>query len=145
MVGYSSFHELRALERKHMMSINDSTLRILTANPNLSTISALEGLEDQIKQSPMKQVWEASAGDADIELPKPPVIQHLKIIEMLSAACAAKVEEVGDEQDTRAVKEYERGIAIAGRSTSHTSNGRLRIKLASLQVTWNPFSQHFNA
>jgi hypothetical protein len=64
------FSELRALERKHMMSI-DQTLHVLAANPKRSTISALEGLEVQIKQSPMKQVWEASAGAADIELPKP--------------------------------------------------------------------------
>jgi hypothetical protein len=64
---------------------------------------------------------------------------------MLSVACAAKVQELGDKQYTRAVEEYERGIGIAGRSASHTSNGRLRLKLASLQVTWTPFSPLFNA
>lgn len=141
------FSELRSLERKHMMSI-DRSLKILNSGSmerNLNTISILQDLEDQIKQSPMKQVWEASRGDLDVEVPKPPTTQYLRIIEMLSAAFTTKIEQDGDEYYKLAVTTFERGITLAGESASHTTNGRLRLMLASMLVTWTPFSPLFKA
>lgn len=130
------FSELRALERKHMLSI-DHSLRIVAASENEDMIRTLEKLENQIKRSPMKAVWEASAGNSEIEVAKPPSMQHITIIELLAVAHSSKVQALDDSNYKQAVGHYERGIQLATESASHMSNARLRLAFASLMVNWS--------
>lgn len=131
-----NFSELRALERKHMASINRSFQLIKTSTDKYK-IDRLKKLEKELKSGPMKSVWEASQAKADV-VTKPPTSQYLHVIELLATEYSKRTKAFDNPNYNLAALEYKRGIDIAFETSSHTTNGHLRIGMAALVMNWMP-------
>ena len=129
------FSGLRALERKHMMAMNQ-LMRVVTASGTQPLIAMLEKIELLIMRSPMNVIWEASAGHSDIFLPNPPPSQRIRILELLANAHRSKIEKLEDDFYNKTILYYQEGIQLASESSSIQSNARLRLELELLISTW---------
>ncbi|KAI2511978.1 hypothetical protein MHU86_2494 [Fragilaria crotonensis] len=129
------FSELRALERKHMMAMNQ-LMRIVTASGTQPLIAMLEKLKLQIMRSPMKIIWEASAGHSDVFVPNPPPSQRIRILELLADAHKSNIGKFEDDFYNKSVSYYQEGIQLATESSSINSNARLRLALEFLISKW---------
>jgi hypothetical protein len=129
------FSELRALERKTMMSL-DNTLKSLDEHGNKNKIEILKLLEKKIELSPMKVVWQACGGTSDLVISKPPSTQHLRILEQLAVAYGTKIEKFHDANYRQAILYFQKAIQIAMDSNSHYSNARLRLAHSRCIISW---------
>lgn len=119
------------------MTSNSRSFQIIKTSTAKDKIKQLKKLEEELKASPMKSVWEASAAMADV-VPKAPTTQYLQVIELLAAEYSTKTGAVEDKNYNLAVLEYKKGINLAFETNSHASNGRLRIAMAALIFRWMP-------
>jgi len=132
--------ELRGLERKHLMSI-DQSLDALSRPDIKGLVRKLTELLKAIERSPMQMVYEACRASDDIEVPPPPARPLIRALQLLGRAYEDKVEAEGDENHTLAKVTYERAIAVALGSRSVRSGALLRISLATFLFRWNKWTR----
>lgn len=128
--------ELRSLERKHLMSI-DQALDVLARPGNEGSIKKLKEVLKTIERSPMQMVFEACKASNQVEVPPPPARPLIRALQLLGRAYEDKVKVKSDESFTLAKAAYERAIAVALTSVSIRSGAILRISLASLLFKWD--------
>lgn len=128
--------ELRSLERKHLMAI-DQALDTLSRPGVKDLTRRLTELIETIKRSPMRMVYEACKASPDVEVPPPPARPLIRSLQLLGRAYEEKIEAEGDECYVHAKETYERAIYVAVNSRSIHSGALLRISLATLLLRWN--------
>lgn len=127
--------ELRSLERKHMMMVNQALL-ILSKRVERTwddrTVNKLRELEREIRKSPMRRVFEACRGAVAMDTSPPPSAPLIRCIELQGIVFCARISAYNDDNFQKARATYEEAIAIADASFSSRSGAQLRIALGSL-------------
>jgi hypothetical protein len=128
--------ELRGLERKHMMfvdqqlQINYQRFEKVDKPSQERLIKSLRELEKRINNGPMRKVYEACASEHGcIEVPRPPPMQLIRTLDLLGRVCAAASETFGDEKEEMAVDSFQRAIDLANESNSVNLGARVRLQL----------------
>jgi hypothetical protein len=130
--------ELRSLERKHLISVNDllndisrSAATVKPKKEIKKMVNRLKAIEQQIMKSPMRKVYEACL-DQSIQVPQPPTRPLLHTLQLLGKAHTDLSSEWDDEHCNQAKEVYGRGIDTADLTQSIVSGGHLRLGFCSL-------------
>lgn len=129
--------ELRCLERKHMGTANEA-LKVLQERLKGSAsddqvIAPLNQLEQSIRKSPMRIVYEACQGRTALDS-DPPSGPLIRCLELKGMYYGQRTKQYKDRHYQDARKAYQSGISIADTSSSRQSGARLRLSLAKLTV-----------
>mmetsp|Transcript_15592 Transcript_15592/g.23027 ORF Transcript_15592/g.23027 Transcript_15592/m.23027 type:complete len:323 (-) Transcript_15592:112-1080(-) len=134
--------DIRVLERKHLMGI-DRRLKHLSRseNPSPKKISAL--ITKMKKDGPMRRVYEACGGNAQMKVERPDDRLLVFALLLLSDAHKKSIEAHEDEYYIESREACEEAIKItcAEGSKSHRSGCQAKIKLARLMIQWDPDSE----
>jgi hypothetical protein len=129
--------ELRALERKYKVFI-DQELACLerifdqAKEPSKNLLRRINQLERRICKGPMVKVYEAcSESKISVDIPKPPNVALIRVLELLGRVHANETTVSGDEQEKLAIESYYRAIALADQSKSIRSGARIRLRLVT--------------
>lgn len=136
--------ELRSLERKHLMSV-DQSLEMISRQTQegkkplkgKKLVQRLEKVEKELLKSPMRKVYEACRDQNVFEVPMPPTRPLLHTLELLGRAYADMAKTRNDDNFKLAKEALDRGIALADGTTSTRSGANLRLALCSLLMKWS--------
>jgi len=120
------FSGLRVLERKHMADVG-ATLNAIQNNmdnPKMATV--IDEALERIERSPMRLVFEACAGSADIE-PSPPTVSLIRGLGLRAKIYGKLAVEKDDTNYKVAHGSFVRAIEVATSSSSYRSVAELRI------------------
>jgi hypothetical protein len=133
--------ELRSLERKHGVSIDQSLkhlkrLQSEDGGKAKGLISKLMNLEKRIKRSPMTKVYHACLKRDALEVPVPPCCHHIQILELLGRVYAEAADNRNDTNDSKAKETFHQALELADATESTRSGARLRLYLCSVLTKW---------
>lgn len=124
--------ELRSLERKHLMGVNQSLEMISRQTQegekplkSSKLVHRLEKIEKELLKSPMRKVYEACRDQNAFEVPMPPTRPLLHTLELLGRAYADMAETRNDNNFKLAKEALDRGVALADGTTSTRSGANL--------------------
>lgn len=126
---------LRALERKHMMKIDESLQGLANRDPAKRPLAALKNLLKMIRFGPMKQISDASGSS---EVPTPPSAPSIKCLHLLGEAYGAKA--IGNDKEAEYVNKsadsFREAISVADKSKSIRSGAIVRNSMARVLMRW---------
>ena len=142
--------ELRALERKHLISMKQTLSRIeecVSSNPSPKVLRLIEHAEKQLQRGPMRKVFEASRScdgeDLTMNVLRPPATAELHcldlkvslLLKILSSSSEEQVEDnKKDEHFAKAKAAVERGIKLAESTNSTLKLCKFRLSLVKLYI-----------
>jgi hypothetical protein len=138
---------LRFLERKHMTSVEMRLRRyslILRGEPNDAKvkrlIETLEQLESDVKNGPMRKVFEACRGREVVVTP-PPSRPYLELMRLRAQCFTRLVLETNDVNFNVAINVYQQSIDYADADRSRYMSSVLRLDLCKLLMNWTALHQ----
>jgi hypothetical protein len=142
-----AFMRLRFLERKHMTNV-DTRLRryslMLRGEPDEAKVTRLieflEDLENDVKNGPIRKVFEACRG-REIVVTPPPARPYLDLMRLRAQCFTRLVLESGDVNYNVATNVYQRSIDYADADRSRYMSSVLRLDLCKLLMNWNALHQ----
>jgi hypothetical protein len=131
----TKFANLRTLERKHLMGVDEALDGFATKSPAKRNVKALLQLRKTIFASPMRQVSDA-CGKQHVEVPSPPVRPLIRNAQLLGEAFATKSKELNDESYKLTIVCFEDAVQLATESKSIRSEASMRIALVQFLIKW---------
>jgi hypothetical protein len=135
--------ELRALEIKHWGVIRqelDNCLNLFEKEdtPPEKLVQQTQRLKKYILKGPTRKLYEACSKQREsIEVPQPPHDHLIQAIELLGRAHAKASEKQGDENEKKAVRAFEKAIALSDATVSIRNGARIRLHLVVVLIKWN--------
>jgi hypothetical protein len=138
---------LRALERKHLMSIDQSLGHLNRMYSEVekegeAIIAKLKKLERRILMSPMTKVYDACSNRDSLEVPIPPQRQLIQTLELRGLVYSKIASNRGDEDYANATGSFHRALKLADATGSTRSGARIRLNLCSLFTKFSPDIPH---
>lgn len=133
--------ELRALERKHMSNVEKSFPRLRAAfetNEVTSDIllKRLEKLMTKLNASPMKKVYDACDVKDGVEVPRPPQLHTMQLLQLKGEVYAQSASSKDDVNDKMAKETFQEGLDLADITESIRSGALFRLHLVSCLAKW---------
>jgi hypothetical protein len=130
--------ELRSLERKHAISVDQLLSKWRhqleeNGKDHAYLRKRLEKAKKRIEQGPMMRVYEACPPETrDLcEVPKPPLTQLIRCIELLGRVYSVGAEKKDDELYTKAKEAFMEAMELADSSSSLHAGARVRLHLVA--------------
>jgi hypothetical protein len=136
--------ELRSLERKHSMEIHallkhvENKLENQHGQQHDDLIKPINELQIRIRKSPMTRVYEACETllGPNLDVPKPPVDQSIRILELKGRAHSLASKAFGDKSDKMARKSFREAIDMADASEYRRSGASIRLRFCQHLLRW---------
>ena len=144
-----SFLRLRFLERKHLMSVENSlkicAYKLSNEENNTPLDNILKSLQrtlTEIDNGPTKKVFEACGGDSQVEVPPPPSKPRIQVYKLMGHAHALQIKELHDKGYQDSITNYERAIHLCDETKSLRLGYETRISLAKLILNWTKVTRN---